>query len=113
MRKDAGAELPVLLADGGASRNDLLMQFQAGVLGCPVVRSRAADLSARGAAWLAGLAAGFWASPAELTQLREKGDRFEPAISDSRREELLSGWRDAVSRARSRGIDAQGNHGAH
>jgi glycerol kinase len=106
MCKDSGVELPLLLADGGASRNDLLMQFQADILGCPVVRSRDANLSARGAAWLAGLAAGFWRSPAELAELCEEGRRFEPAIPESLRQVLLSGWCDAVSRARSRGIEA-------
>ena len=62
MCADAGVPLTALLADGGASRNDALMQMQADVLGCPVVRNLSTDLSACGVAWLAGLAVGVWAS---------------------------------------------------
>ena len=93
---------PTLLADGGASRNDQLMQFQADVLDCPVVRSRSADLSAAGAAWLAGLAVGFWRSCDQLEQLPRARDCFEPRMDASQRQQLLDGWRDAVARARSR-----------
>ncbi len=101
MQKDAGASVPALLADGGASRNDDLMQFQADILSCPVIRSTSADLSACGAGWLAGLAVGYWESLAELRALPREGDRFEPSLDSGRRDELLSGWRDAVARARS------------
>jgi glycerol kinase len=69
LNQDAGCSLPSLLADGGASRNDQLMQFQADVLDRPVIRNHSADLSAIGAAWLAGLAVGFWNSTEELAQL--------------------------------------------
>lgn len=99
MRAEAGIELPELLADGGASRNDLLMQFQADVLGDPVVRSSSADLSARGAGWLAGLAVGYWRSLDELEALPRERERFEPRLGESRRRELLAGWHDAVARA--------------
>jgi glycerol kinase len=101
MQKDAGGSVPVLLADGGASRNDDLMQFQADILGCPVIRSTSADLSACGAGWLAGLAVGYWESLAELGALPREGDRFEPLLDGGRRDDLLSGWRDAVARSRS------------
>ena len=101
MRKDMHRDLPELLADGGASSNDVLMQFQADISNCTVLRSASPDLSARGAAWLAGLAVGEWASLDELVSLRGSLDRFVPAMSDSRREALLSGWYDALTRCRS------------
>jgi len=97
-----GATSPMLLADGGASRNDQLMQFQADVLAAPVLRSRSADLSAAGAAWLAGLATGVWTSLADLEQLPRAVDRFEPQMRASTRERLLDGWRDALARTRMR-----------
>jgi glycerol kinase len=96
------AASPTLLADGGASRNDHLMQFQADVLDAPVLRSRSADLSAAGAAWLAGLATGVWRSLADLECLPRAVDRFEPRMSPSTRAQLLGGWRDAIARARTR-----------
>jgi glycerol kinase len=102
MRQDSGIELPALFADGGASRNDHLMQFQAGLLGCPVIRSASPDLSAIGAAWLAGLATGFWQSLDELERLPRQTTRFEPRMDPSLREQLLAGWNDALDRSRSR-----------
>jgi glycerol kinase len=92
-----------LLADGGASGNDALMQFQADVLGCPVIRTRSADLSACGAAWLAGLAVGLWPDLAALEALPRETDRFEPRMPASLRDALTDGWRDAVSRTRASG----------
>lgn len=102
MRQDMGIAPPVLLADGGASRNDTLMQFQADILDRPVVRTLTADLSIRGCAWLAGLAIGYWNSLCELEALPRETQRFEPRFAESRRTELISGWNDAVSRARTR-----------
>jgi glycerol kinase len=101
MQHDAGIPLPALFADGGASRNPELMQFQADLLASPVIRSDSGDLSAIGAAWLAGLATGFWESLDELEALPRPYTRFEPKMNPRRREALLSGWRDAVRRARS------------
>ena len=101
MKKDMQRELPELLTDGGASANDVLMQFQADIGNCTILRSASPDLSARGAAWLAGLATGEWKSLDELAQLRGGIDRFNPAMSRSRREMLLSGWYDALARCRS------------
>src|SRR6185437_579737 len=98
---DAGVMEPVLHADGGASRNDTLMQFQADILGCPVVRSSSVELSARGAGWMAGLAVGFWSSLDELAGLPMKVERFEPSMPASRREQLLDGWSEALHRATS------------
>lgn len=94
------SQVPVsLLADGGASRNDKLMQFQADMLGCPVVRTSSADLSALGAAWLAGLATNIWPSLDALTKLPRTVDRFEPSMSRAERDERYAGWIDAVRRA--------------
>jgi glycerol kinase len=101
MRADAGAP-SALLADGGASRNDTLMQFQADILGCAVERNNSADLSARGAAWLAGLATGVWPSTDALSRLPRTVTRFEPRMAEAERVRLYSGWQDAVSRARTR-----------
>jgi glycerol kinase len=96
---DAGA-LSSLLADGGASHNDALMQFQADILGVPVIRSSSADISALGAAWLAGLAVGVWRDASELSQLPRPICRFEPAMAADQRERLYAGWLDAVNRTR-------------
>jgi glycerol kinase len=97
--QDAAISVPALFADGGASRNDLLMQFQADILGCPVIRSSSTDLSAIGAAWLAGLATGYWKSLEELEGLPRETARFEPKMADGRRAELIRGWRDALGRS--------------
>ena len=99
--QDAAISVPALFADGGASRNDALMQFQADILGCPVIRSSSADLSAIGAAWLAGLATGFWDSLEELEALPRETARFEPNMADGRRAELTGGWREALGRSMS------------
>jgi len=98
MQAESGSPLQVLLADGGASQNDLLMQFQADIIGCPVLRSSSADVSALGAAYLAGLAVGLWASLAEIEQLVLPHDKFEPKLSASERDALYAGWRGAVAR---------------
>jgi glycerol kinase len=101
MQMDARITLPALLADGGASCNNLLMQFQADILDRPVIRSSSADLSACGAAWLAGLAVGYWESLEEIRGLPRSGDRFNPGIGEPRRAQLIAGWRDALQRAMS------------
>ena len=100
MQAEAGAALNTLLADGGASRSDLLMQFQADMLGCPVLRSTSPDVSPLGAAFLAGLAVGIWADEAEVEALVPPRDRFEPQLTAEKREALYAGWRAAVVRAR-------------
>lgn len=99
MQSESGQPLTQLMADGGATRNDFLMQFQADILNVPVVRSRASDLSALGAAYLAGLATGIWKSLDEVSGLSRPQDRFEPNMENGRREALLHGWQDAVRRA--------------
>jgi len=101
MRSESPVPLPELLADGGAARNDRLMQFQADILGFPVLRNRSTDLSVLGAAWLAGLAVGVWRGLDDLRALPRAADRFEPRLDDRERARLLDGWREAVDRARS------------
>ncbi len=98
MQREAGTPLKVLMADGGPTRNQALMQFQADILGVPVLASQVADVSAIGAAYLAGLAVGLWASREELAGLERPRLRYEPAMPASRREALLAGWQDAVAR---------------
>jgi glycerol kinase len=103
MHTESGQPLTQLMADGGATRNDFLMQFQADILNIPVVRSRASDLSALGAAYLAGLATGIWQSLDQVSALDRPHDRFEPNMPASQRDSLLNGWRDAVRRTLSAG----------
>jgi len=100
MEYAAGVKLPVLLADGGATRNDSLMQMQADVLGRPVRRSTQQDLSARGAALLGGLALGWWQSLDQLAALPHTVEPFAPRMSQAHRERLRGAWRVAVERAR-------------
>ncbi len=97
-----GLKLTELRADGGACRNDFLMQFQADLLGCPVARSRDLESTAMGAAFLAGLAVGFWKSGADVTALRTSEKTFLPEIGPERRRQLLRGWAEAVERVKSR-----------
>ncbi len=101
LRQDTATSAPALFADGGASRNNQLMQFQADILGCPVIRSTSADLSAIGAAWLAGLGVGYWRSLEELEGLPRETTRFEPGMDAGRRANLIEGWREALGRSMS------------
>jgi len=99
MEGDAGVRLPELRVDGGATANDWMMQFQADVLGVPVRRPSMVEMTARGAAGLAGLATGFWASPEEFHAARPDEAVFEPS-ADGSRDDLLAGWRRALAGAR-------------
>jgi glycerol kinase len=100
MRTDAQVPLDALRVDGGAAVNDVLLQFQADLLGVPVERPALVETTAWGAAALAGLAVGFWGSPAEVAALRRVDRRFEPDMAPARRTELLRGWHRAVERSR-------------
>jgi glycerol kinase len=100
MEKDAGLALTELRVDGGASRNDLLMQLQADLLGVPVVRPKVTETTALGAAYLAGLAVGFWGSLDELAAQWQEDRRFEPTTSLALRQAQLARWRQAVERAK-------------
>jgi glycerol kinase len=102
MESEAGCALPVLYADGGGTRNDWLMQFQTDMLGRPVLRSQQEELSALGAAWMAGLALGWWQSPIELENLRGNSTQFVPKMVDTQREQHYAAWKDAVARTRYR-----------
>ena len=101
MNLDSGIELNELRVDGGASKNDFLMQFQADILGVTVDRPKLVETTAAGCAYLAGLAVGVWNSPSELDQIRRTDCRFEPRMEDPQRQELYQGWQNAVARVRS------------
>lgn len=98
MEADSGERLTELRADGGASANDFLMQFQADILGCPVVRPTDIETTALGAAYLAGLATGVWGSRDEIEAFWQAERTFEPRMSADERGSLLDGWRRAVAR---------------
>ncbi|MGA0570369.1 glycerol kinase GlpK [Variovorax sp. VNK109] len=100
MARDAGLPLRELRVDGGASRNDLLMQMQADFLGVPVVRPQVTETTALGAAYLAGLASGFWRDAQEISGQWQVDRRFEPAMDASQRGVRLARWHEAIDRAR-------------
>ena len=100
MELDAGVKLESLAVDGAASRNDFIMQFQADLLGLPVVQSESVETTALGAAYLAGLAVGYWEDMEELEQNHVTAKSFEPSIEAVATEKYLAGWHDAVRRAR-------------
>src|SRR5690606_10963850 len=100
MQQDAGIPVSELRVDGGAAKNDLLMQIQADLLGVPVARPRITETTALGAAYLAGLGVGFWDDPAVLDRHWQLGRRFEPAASRDQVAAMRSGWRRAVERAK-------------
>jgi glycerol kinase len=100
MQKDSAQQLSELRVDGGAAANDLLMQFQADLLGVPVVRPKVLETTALGAAYLAGLTVDLWKSREELASHWKAERRFEPRMSASERESRMSRWREAVGRAR-------------
>jgi glycerol kinase len=99
MARDSGRTAPVFRVDGGATANDLLMQFQADLLGIPVERPRMIETTALGAAFLAGLAAGIWSSRDEIGKSFKVGKRFEPKMKAEERERHLAKWRRAVQAA--------------
>ncbi|MDQ3488788.1 MAG: glycerol kinase GlpK [Acidobacteriota bacterium] len=100
VQKDSGIPLAELRVDGGAAGNDMLMQFQADLLGVPVVRPAVTETTALGAAYLAGLAVGFWSSAQAISGQWQVERRFEPAMPQGQSATLRARWRDAVDRAR-------------
>ncbi len=100
MAADSGLALTELRVDGGASRNDLLMQIQANVLGVPVVRSQVSETTALGAAYLAGLATGYWWGADEISAQWQEERRFEPEWGADQRLQFGLRWREAVGRSR-------------
>jgi glycerol kinase len=101
MQSDSGIKLKELRVDGGACANNLLMQFQADVLGVPAVRPRVAETTALGAAYLAGLAVGYWKNPAEIAKQWQAERTFKPGMKSAQRQKLLAGWNKALGRAKS------------
>ena len=99
MESDTGATIPLLKVDGGAAANNLLMQHQADVLGIPVVRGQVTDTTALGAAFLAGLAVGFWPNQDALRGIWREERTFYPRWSPSQRQDSLSGWEHSIKMA--------------
>jgi glycerol kinase len=97
---ETNTPLGALRVDGGAAVNNLLMQFQADILGVPVVRPQVTETTALGAAYLAGLATGFWANPDELCNRRLGDERIAPLIESGEREARRAQWKNAVERAK-------------
>lgn len=97
MKNDTGIDIPILKVDGGAANNDLLMQFQADILNTSVQRAQNLETTALGAAFLAGLAVGFWKDLDELKAFYEEGQIFESEMPDEERDDLYEGWQQAVA----------------
>lgn len=100
MQRDAGVPLQVLQVDGGASVNNALMQFQTDLLGTPVRRPKVSETTALGAAFLAGLAVGFWESQDELRGLWKLDREFDPIADRTKMDQMYARWKDAVERSR-------------
>jgi glycerol kinase len=100
MAQDSHLPLRELRVDGGATASNLLMQMQADLLGVPVVRPKVTETTALGAAYLAGLATGFWRDEAEIATLWARDRVFEPAVAGDEGRARLAGWKRAVERAR-------------
>lgn len=99
MLNDAAINVTEMRVDGGAAVNDLLMQFQADLLGIDVVRPTVVETTALGAAFLAGLAVGYWHSEAEIASLWSRERTFVPNLSRVEADEKMRGWRRAVGRS--------------
>jgi glycerol kinase len=99
MRVDAGKTIPAFKVDGGAAKNDVLMQFQADVLGAPVVRPKNVETTSLGAAFLGGLGAGVWTSPEQIRAAWKADKVFKPKMGEDERARHLGKWREAVRRA--------------
>ncbi len=99
MKHDAGVELSELRVDGGMVGNELLMQFQADILGLPVVVPRITETTVLGAAYAAGLATGYWPNPDAIRNKWAESHRYAPAMTDATRTTLLAGWNKAVERS--------------
>ncbi len=100
MNKDTDTDIQLLRVDGGAANNDMLMQFQSDILNIEVERAANLETTALGAAYLAGLAVGFWKDMEELKGLKEEGKTFKPEMDDEKREDLYAGWQEAVEATR-------------
>jgi glycerol kinase len=101
MEADSGIDIQELRVDGGATANNLLMQFQSDILQAPVVRPQILETTALGAAYLAGLAVGYWDSQEEINEQWKEDQKFETEMSPSRSDELIAGWNRALKAAKS------------
>jgi len=99
MQRDSGYDIKSLRVDGGATRNGFLMQFQSDILDIPVIRPRKIEATARGAAYMAGLAVDFWESVNDLPRSESNTDVFTPKMSPETRRRLLDGWRSALAKS--------------
>ena len=99
MKADSGIELAALKVDGGASANDFLMQTQADIINAPVNRPQCVETTAMGAAYLAGLAVGYWSSKEDVIKNWAIDKTFEPKIEAAEREKRIKGWNKAVKYA--------------
>ena len=99
MNQDSGVDLESLKVDGGMVQNDLLMQFQADLLGVPVIRPAVAETTALGAAYAAGLATGFWNEIEDLRENWVEDKRWEPKMESSQRDEYYKYWKKAVTKS--------------
>ena len=100
MGGDTGLQIPLLRVDGGGTANAFLMQFQADILGVPIQVAAVTETTALGAAYLAGLAVGFWRDTTEIAQQWRAAETYEPSMSIDQRDTLYAGWKRAVERAR-------------
>ncbi|MCB0307523.1 MAG: glycerol kinase, partial [Calditrichaeota bacterium] len=106
MEADAGIRLSELRADGGATANNLLMQLQADLLGVPVVRPRISEITALGAAYLAGLAVGYWKDVADIAAQWQAERRFQPVLAPEKVQARRKRWQQAVTLSRGWSKDA-------
>lgn len=102
MKRDTGIKFSEIRVDGGATRNNLLMQFQADILGIPVVRPSIVETTALGAAFLAGLAVGFWKGIKDIEKIRRIDRVFEPKMDPGKRRELIKGWKKALDQVKTK-----------
>jgi glycerol kinase len=99
MEADSLITLKTLRVDGGAVKNNFLMEFQSDILNVPVERPKVSETTALGAAYLAGLAVGYWESQEEISRQRATEQKFDPTMSDEERKSLYNGWKKAVDAA--------------
>ena len=100
MQDDTDIKIPVLKVDGGAAMNNYLMQFQSDIIGIEIARAKNLETTALGAAFLAGLAVGFWEDLEEIKKLNEAGETFTPSMNNAHKEQLYRGWKKAVHATR-------------
>src|SRR5699024_10480900 len=100
MQLDTGIKIPLLKVDGGAAMNNYLMQFQSDIIGTEIARAKNLETTALGAAFLAGLAVGYWEDLDEIKKLNETAETFTPSMNNARKEQLYKGWKKAVHATR-------------